>query len=72
MSMSSCKSNGTLTSSDVEPVLIAGSQLFMLGQLDNVNPVRHLQLPRPVKTPGYKMSYSIYKPKNVSNITVGI
>lgn len=50
----------SLTGSDVEPVLIAGSQLFMLGQLNNVNPVWHLQLPRPVKTPGFKMSFSTH------------
>lgn len=60
MSMSFYKIHITLTGSDVEPVLVAGSQLFMLGQLNNVNPVWHLQLPRPVKTTGFKMSFSTH------------
>lgn len=40
-----------LTSSCIEPVLIVGSKLFMLGQLDSVHPFRNFQLPGPgIKT----------------------
>lgn len=58
-----------LTSSCVEPVLIIGSEFFMLGQLDSVHPFRDFQLPGPRK----KAQFSLQTPSNsLSSTLLGV
>lgn len=65
-----------LTSSCVEPVLIVGSKLFMLGQLDRVHPFRDFQLPGPgtktVRKAQLRVSTTPSSPKSPPlNLTIG-